>query len=347
MTEAVATSQALAESAKGRLRVIVESYYDVLDQRIRTDHRVRNHSEYEGLCEALGRPEARRYRLEGPATYRKAVKDNVENVKFIEGVEQAKKELEGWHEEMNKVMSRQEYFLKKLAMKEIEHQPIWTEWLSNVKGIGPCLAGGLLSWVDLWRTKHTSSLWKYFGLAVVAEEYFCLTCQKTFTVEEVPEDEHGHYPCPQCKGQTRSHGHAERRVRGEKVQWNPKAKTLAYKIGEQFVRTVPSKYRELYDAVRLEVDQKPCRKVHKDEKTGKVIPCFDKHRHMKAMRMTAKIFLSHFYLIGRTLMELPVSKPFPFGVLGKDPSEYIVPRIDEGTLPEKVVSTLQSWGVKV
>jgi len=346
MSETQTAAQSLTESARGRLRVIVESYYDVLDQRMRTDHRVRNHSEYEALSALLGRSEARRYRLEGMETYRKAIRDHKEDPKFAEGMEQARKELEGWHEEMNKVMSRQESFLKRLAMREVEHQPLWTEWLVNVRGIGPCLAGGVLSWIDLWRTKHASSVWKYCGLAVVADEYFCRACQKTFPVAEVPEDGHGHYPCPQCKGQTESRGHAERRVKGQLSDWNAKAKTLAYKIGEQFVRTVPSKYRDVYDRLRLEVDSKPCRKVHLDEKTKKVIPCFDKHRHMKAMRLTAKVFLAHVYLVGRVLMDLPVSRPFPFERLQQDISSLIVPQVDEGRLPEKVVRQLEAWGVK-
>jgi hypothetical protein len=47
--------------------------------------------------------------------------------------------------------------------------PIWNEFLSSVKGVGPAMAGVIISEFDIHKAKYPSSLWAYAGLDVVGE----------------------------------------------------------------------------------------------------------------------------------------------------------------------------------
>lgn len=314
------TTKEIGPVAERRVRLIINSYYDVLDQRIRTDHRVRVYAEHAGLVAAMGESEAEALKLQGMETYRKAIADKKDEEVFKVAFKAAEVELDDWHKEMDKTMAAQEAYLKKLAQREIDGVPIWDQWLSKVRGIGPCLAGGLIAWVDPRKAAHVSSLWRYCGLGVTSQGTVCLACGKR------DENEPTSNACS-CGGTLFRVGEADRRKAGQKLGYNPKCKTLAWKISSQFVRG-GGVYRELYDRLRSEVDAKPCRKVHLDPKTKAVVPCFDAHKHAKAMRMTAKIFLSHYWQRGRELLGLPAPKPFAFGVLGHDAASFIEPMVD-------------------
>jgi hypothetical protein len=50
--------------------------------------------------------------------------------------------------------------------KVLKQFPIWNKYLSDVKGIGPALAGILISEIDIEKATYSSSLWKYAGLDV-------------------------------------------------------------------------------------------------------------------------------------------------------------------------------------
>ena len=50
--------------------------------------------------------------------------------------------------------------------KLLEKIPIYTEYLSKVRGIGPAMAAVLISEIDIAKAKYPSSLWAYTGLDV-------------------------------------------------------------------------------------------------------------------------------------------------------------------------------------
>lgn len=329
----------IGAAAKRRLRVIIESYYDILDQRVRTEHRVRNYAEHAGLIAIVGDKESERLRCAGIQNYKKAVRDAKKDPDGFEpAFKIAKVELDDWHQEMDKSMSKQESYLKRLAMAEIREHPLWTGWLRDVKGIGPCLAGGILAWIDITKAKHVGNLWKYCGLAVSIDSYICKQCGKEIPKERVPSIEErieagrGEEParCPDCNAILRIYGHADRREKGKMTGYNPKAKTLAWKIGVSFVKQNAEKsgYRRLYDQMREKVNAGTCNKIHRNDKK-EVIPCFDAHKFAKAKRLTVKIFFAHVYKVWRGLLDLPVSDPFVFGMLGHDKAHYIEPIKDE------------------
>lgn len=344
---------------KRRLRVAVEVYYDVQDVRIRTEHRIRQYAEYESLVAVVGEDKAREARLAGPDAFAKEVNrfkpgEKRTPAKLAEALvaegastEEAEAKLalfaatleKAWnhftsddaHAKVNVLMDKQEGICKRVVERRVHGHPLWEAWLSKVKGIGPCLAGGLLSWIDLTKCKHASSVWKYCGLHNVAEKYVCHKCAKEWPADGIAPDAAGHYACPDCKGQLDAQGFAARRRRGEKLQWNPKAKTMCFKIGDSFVKTGGA-YRKIYDQFREHYEAVPCKTVHTVElkdKTRKVVPCPAAHRHMMAKRATVKVFLSHYYTVGRRLLGLPVSLPYAFGMLGHDRASLIEPLQDK------------------
>ena len=65
---------------------------------------------------------------------------------------------------------------EEMNIKQLEYAlreyKIWTEYLSTVGGIGPKLAGVIISEIDPYRTKYVANLWAYAGLdTVIYGEY--------------------------------------------------------------------------------------------------------------------------------------------------------------------------------
>jgi len=54
--------------------------------------------------------------------------------------------------------------IAKYIAAQIKQHPMW-EWFDDVKGIGPILAGALISTIDIEQAQHASSVWQYAGLA--------------------------------------------------------------------------------------------------------------------------------------------------------------------------------------
>ena len=226
------------------VRALVEVYYDVQGVRIAAEHRIRKAGEH-GLAE--------------------------------DGV----KALMDW---VNERMDKQEAELKAMVLKQIKDEPLWKDWMKGVKGVGPCIAGGMLAWLgDCSRFDTVSKLWAYCGEHVVD-------------------------------------GHAPKRTRGEKANWNATLRTLCWKAGQSFVR-VGDGYRDLYlrEKVRLRglhpepVEYDPPRK----KKDGTPLLRFtDGHIDAMARRKVAKVFLSHYWQMARTQAGLPTRELYVMEHLG-------------------------------
>jgi len=134
-----------------------------------------------------------------------------------------------------------EHEMQKMVWKEVKDWPIVKRWLIRVRGIGPRLSGLLVANIgDIGRFDTVSKLWAYAGLAV-------------------------------------HDGHAQKRVKGQKANWNDELKKTAWKIGQSFVKA-GGPYRELYDRYKARIIERELTRgtviYHKPE--GKWIP-FDSH----------------------------------------------------------------------
>jgi len=208
-------------------------------------------------------------------------------------------------------LSKTEDVLKKEIATILKDVPIWTEWLKDVLGIGPCLAGSLHAGIfDISRFMYVSSLWAYCGYDV--------------------------------RG-----GEAPRRQKGHKINWSPFLRMTMYKVTDSFIKQDPDKclYRRLYAEKKAYYQEKfpeykvcnkcgelllvrsgkpdKCSKkgckgtqggiIHSTRKTNKGDPMYihtKDHLHNMAKRYAGKIFLQHLWVKWREIEGLPVTQPW-------------------------------------
>jgi hypothetical protein len=140
-------------------------------------------------------------------------------------------------------------------------------WLSEVKGIGPTLGAkllGLIGEIDSFTT--VSKLWRFAGLAVID-------------------------------------GARERPVKGEKLHYSIRVKTVLYLIAGSFMKVKDSPYRAVYDAARAQY--------------AVTRPTWTKgHQHLAALRRVEKLFLSHLWQVWREEKGLPTRAAYVIEKLG-------------------------------
>ena len=164
---------------------------------------------------------------------------------------------------------------------------IYTDFLEGVKGIGPAMAGVIISEIDISKARHPSSLWKYAGLDV-AEDGHGRSKRKEHLVDV---------------DYTNKDGEAATK---KGITFNPFLKTkLIGVLGSSFLRQGSPGYREIYDDYkhRLQNHWK-----HKDKSLG--------HRHNMAIRYMIKMFLIDLHGVWRQLEGFPASAPYDEAKLG-------------------------------
>jgi len=194
--------------------------------------------------------------------------------------------------------------LKSTLEDSLENYPIWTEYLSKIKGIGPLLASSLIAEIgDIKRFDTVSKLWSYFGLNV---GYVRMECAKGHKLMAARAKE----KCPvlveknkTCGAEIANLGYvheAMRRRDGWRVLYNTRAKTLAWKVGNQLLTNKNEFFKQLYD-------------TRKQAELNKGLS--DGHAHSRALRRMIKIFLCLLWVKWRKLEKLPVTKPYVEKVL--------------------------------
>jgi len=167
-----------------------------------------------------------------------------------------------------------------------EHK-IWTEYLEKVKGVGPAMAGIIISEIDISKSKYPSSLWKYAGLDV-AEDGKGRSRKKEHLVEIEYIDKDGEIKTK--KG----------------ITFNPFLKTkLLGVLGASFLRAGENKYSDIYKNYKHRLEH---HKIYKDVSKG--------HRHNMAIRYMIKMFLVNLHMKWRGFENHPVSVPYSEGKLG-------------------------------
>ena len=159
--------------------------------------------------------------------------------------------------------------------------PLWEEFLKDIKGVGPAMAGILISEIDIHKARVPSSLWKYAGLAVMEDG----------------------------KGQSRKKEHlvdvkytnkkGEESVR-KGITFNPILKTkLIGVLGSSFLRAGDNKYSLIYRDYKHRLENHP---VHAEKTKG--------HRHNMATRYAVKAFLVDLHAAWRKLEGYEPSVPY-------------------------------------
>ncbi len=194
--------------------------------------------------------------------------------------------------------------LEKNELKNIKRlcrtEAMWT-WLEKQRGIGPTMAGVLLSEIDIRRCGTVSALWKFCGLDVQG-------------------------------------GSAPRRTKGQKLTYNSWLRTKVVGVAADCMIKAGSDWREHYDNYKLRkqsMSLETCmgcggtKKALKGDNKGKKCKnCkgtggpapwgeSDGHRHRAALRYMMKKFLQAMWIEWRTQEGLPVPEPYAVAVLGR------------------------------
>lgn len=161
----------------------------------------------------------------------------------------------------------------------VEKVPVYNEFLVQIRGIGPVLAANLIKeFGDCHQYDTISKLWEHCGQGV-------------------------------------HNGTAPKRRRGEEINYNPKLKTLVWKISDCLLKANNGIYRQIYDTKK---EKYLARKYPKEELFNKYGPPYKKedvklskgHAHNMALRKMRKLFLSHYWAAARELAGLETRSPF-------------------------------------
>jgi Transposase IS116/IS110/IS902 family len=182
---------------------------------------------------------------------------------------------------------------EKAIADELSRTPIWNEFLKDVRGVGPLMAGVIVSEIDINKCNSISALHKYCGLDVV--------------VYENEEGEHEEGRCRKKehlvpKTYTNRNGEIKETIG---ITFNPFLKTkLVGVLGSVFIK-LGGKYRIVYDGYKHRLQNHP---KHKDKTKG--------HIHNMAVRYMVKEFLADLWTHWRLLEGLPVKGTYAEDVLG-------------------------------
>lgn len=218
-----------------------------------------------------------------------------------------------WLEAQSSILEQQ---IKGMLDRYTQSQPIGL-WLRSIRGIGPVLAAGYMANLDITRRDPDTG------------DLLCTTAAKFWKI------------CGLAPG-------FDRRVRGQKLQYNPALKRLAYLTGESFKRLGSEdedayyrrwyEHRKTYEIAKnaagdyreqaeLSMTQK---KFGEDTialswyKQGKLPPGRIDRR---AARYATKMMLSHLHQVWWMLAFPGTNQPMPFaiGVLSHDAGSRITP----------------------
>lgn len=268
-------------------RIIAGGYYDFQEVRKSLFNRVRDivyrKTEGIGLNEELDEGQKKEKGDYSDNEIFKKMKELIDEDKLTNKEEEYITETMKKMKEMKKVEKSHEEMLERYLSTE----KIWREWLKNLKGVGPVIGAGLIKHFGYCETYDTvSALWKNCGMTP--------------------------------KG-------AKGRTKGEKLEYDPKKKTFVWKIAN-FAITMQG--LEPYKNIKDKEKKRQLRRMElkeegrEDEYDGSA-PESKGHAEARAKRKAVKIFLSHYWVIGRQLKGLDTKPPYVHDKLKHD--SYIEP----------------------
>lgn len=172
----------------------------------------------------------------------------------------------------------------------LKDYPIYNNFLAGVVGVGPAMAGVIISEIDITKAEYPSSVHKYAGLDVAGDGQ-----GRSRKKEHLEESQY-----------TDKNGELQTK---KGITFNPFLKTkLVGVLGSSFVKQSPDKckYRKVYDDYKHRIENM---EAHKEKSKG--------HRHNMAVRYMVKIFLIDLYNEWRSLEGLPVAPTYSEAKLGK------------------------------
>jgi hypothetical protein len=183
-------------------------------------------------------------------------------------------------------------------VKILAEKPKW-------KGVGPTLAGVMLSEIDITRCDTVSALWRYAGLAPQSARR-CKKCQDTVVLAPKTEGLYKHQynrkdKCPSgntlSEDLTYESAAAEKPTKGEKLHYNSFLKMKLVGVMGPCLLKANSPWRKFYDDYK-----------HRLQSAGKGMS--DGHRNSMANRYMVKMLLQELWIQWRTLEGLPIRESY-------------------------------------
>lgn len=163
---------------------------------------------------------------------------------------------------------------------------IYTSFLQGVRGIGPAMAGVLISEIDIHKAEYPSSIWRYAGLDVGPDGR-----GRSRRSEHLIEVSY-----------TDSNGDEKTR---NAITFNPFLKTkITGVLATSFLRSA-SPYRAIYDGYKHRLETDPAK-----------ADWTKLHVHNASLRYMVKQFLVDLYREWRTIEGLPVAPPYSEAKMG-------------------------------
>ncbi len=170
--------------------------------------------------------------------------------------------------------------------------PIYTEFLKNVKGVGPAMAGVIIAYVDIHKAIYPTNILAYMGIDV-GPDGRGRGMYKEHLVDREYTDKKGK---PEIR---------------KSITFEPFLKSkMVGVLGPSFLRT-GSPYRNAYDGYKHRLMSRPL-------KDGEE-PLSKLHIHRRAIRYMLKMFVIDLYTVWRKLEGLEVSVPYEQAKLGIEP----------------------------
>jgi len=276
------------------LRLLVETFIDFQKDRIRLGNRLQGVFEGQKETKKDGKIEEKRSEEKKP-------EEKSEQEKFFEELEHDAHNFE----------KRIENEIKK-ALKGNE---LYTKYLSQQRGIGPMMSAYLIAWLGVDREikmqgiirkleegiyeqkkkKETKTI-DLPPYAKVLEEnlkdkYIRVWMPPVMTVGDHPSD-----ICKYCGLAPKS-----RLVHGQKISYNPRLKTLMWKILKQLMMA-RGYWFEIYKQKKADYGKR-CPEPEKGTKKLKV--------HLTTKNIVMRMFMTNLWLVYRHLNKMPKSRPYP------------------------------------
>jgi len=198
------------------------------------------------------------------------------------------------HNEIVKALESVKGKLARQIDRELEFWPVHTEWMKNVPGIGPFIAGNLVL------------LYYYRFLPICSDcgtdvqkidgTLFCPTCDKSIKGDGVLKhriDTTKDFPNVSkwwaYLGEHVVDGHKPKMKKGVVSDWSSKGRQISFQIGESFNKMkADHPYKNHLNERKAKLET-----VYPEKSKG--------HRQNMARMQASKLFLSHFWHVAREL----------------------------------------------
>lgn len=178
--------------------------------------------------------------------------------------------------------------------RTVETLPVWREIFTKVEGVGPTIAGGIITAVgDVRRFSTAPKLKRFLGVHVECR-VVCLECWKNMSPMDLKMVDET-LVCPACEGTTFNEvGRFPRRRAGSVANWHPNGRQALYLLAGQFVYRPDSEWgrklrakkavlREKHPVLECSVCNVPWDECKKDLSSRHTKRFTDGHIHKMAM----------------------------------------------------------------